>query len=696
MNPVDRRHFVLRDALVGQVLRGSAGTSYYLRELIGEGGQGWVFKANWDEPGGIVVIVKALRPDVLQPDSLARFRREAEVLRLLSQQPRPNPYIVRFFDHAVANLSMPTGDTFSLPFTVLEYVPGTTLERVLQAERGRGLGVERVRRLGRQVVQALELVHSQQIVHRDLKPSNILLATDGAAEVAKITDFGIVKRADMNLHRTTSLVGASLGYAPPEQYEQGNDRVSAKTDLFSLGTILYEMLGGQMAFPYVARENPLLIVTRILNGPRPDLMRLRDRLAPELAKRPALIGAIDLELGRAMSADPADRQESVGDFWGRVEPLLRESSSAGTDARPSMLPFASTEASVGRVSAPLPESSPTQRSSVPNVAASPNVRVNPVSAGTPGSPPAQTGRPARLSDPAANPAAWVWRILSRSIQDNLVSSASFSAAGDSVVAVGPRGLARWSRGSWSPMALPSGVDGRNIRGVKTTLDGDLILFGDSSLAARVSPQGVSEIWRLPLTDFSIRGANVHRDVATFVGERTLRPGSPNNPAAAAQFVRSSAVFALEASHVTRLNSVTRFENGAMVAVGDRGVLVRLDRGAIESFGSICGGHLVAIEATPDGGAVTVGGGGHALYISPRLDAHLEAVQTTRDLSALAVGTGGAWAGAAQARLLRREASSWVRMSGDVGIAPRIVAIWTADAWVRAACDDGSILEGRAA
>jgi serine/threonine protein kinase len=691
MNPVDRRHFVLRDSLVGQVLRGSGGTSYYLRELIGEGGQGWVFKANWDEPSGIVVIVKALRPDVVQPDALARFRREAEVLRLLSQQPRPNPYIVRFFDHAVADLTTLRGDAVSLPFTVLEYVPGPTLERVLAGERGHGLSVERVRRLARQVVQALELVHSQKIVHRDLKPSNILLATEGEAEVAKITDFGIVKRADMNLHRTTALAGASVGYAPPEQFEQGNDRVSPRTDLFSLAAILYEMLAGQMAFPFVERENPLLIVTRILNGPRPELMRVRNQLAPGLAARPDLIRSIDLHLGRAMSADPADRQESVVEFWGRMEPLLREGSLAGPEVSPSMLPFLATEASVGRSSAPAFEISRTGSSS-PNAAPSPHVRVSPV-ASVPS--PAHAARPMRSSDPASNPAAWVWRILSRPIEEHLLFAASFSSGGDSVVAVGPRGLGRWARGSWNAMSAPPGVDARDVRGVRLTAEADLILFGEHSLAARASAHGASEIWRLPSRDFSLRGAHVHCDVTTFVGERALA-GSNDGMGAAAQFARSNLVFALEAPSVPRLNGVTRLESGAIVAVGDRGALARLDRGAIESAGSICSGRLLAIEGMNDGGAVTVGGGGHALYVSARLDAQLEAVQTTRDLCALAVGSGGAWAGAAQARLLRREASSWVRMSGDVGITPRIVAIWASDAWVRAVCDDGALLEGRAA
>src|SRR5580700_3399162 len=103
----DPRLTALRDALAGQVVHGH-GTSYHLRERIGEGGQGWVFKANWDEPGGLVVIGKVLRPDAVNSEALARFQREAEVLRLLSQG-RPNPHIVRFFGHAVAHVRSPLG-----------------------------------------------------------------------------------------------------------------------------------------------------------------------------------------------------------------------------------------------------------------------------------------------------------------------------------------------------------------------------------------------------------------------------------------------------------------------------------------------------------------------------------------------------------------------------------------------------------
>jgi hypothetical protein len=230
-----------------------------------------------------------------------------------------------------------------------------------------------------------------------------------------------------------------------------------------------------------------------------------------------------------------------------------------------------------------------------------------------------------------------------------------------------------------------------------TADGDLILFGDRSLAARISPRGAFEAWNLPYRELSLRGVHLQGDSAMFVGERALRAGSPETMGVAAQFAGTRLSLAIDVKSVSRLNAVTRLEGGLVAAVGDRGALVRLDRGMAELGDSICRGHLVAIEAVSDGGAVTVGGGGHALYISPRLEAQLEAVQTTRDLCALAIGSdGAAWAGAAQARLLRRETDSWVRMSGDVGITPRIVAIWASAPLVRAVCDDGAVLEGRAA
>jgi hypothetical protein len=109
---------------------------------------------------------------------------------------------------------------------------------------------------------------------------------------------------------------------------------------------------------------------------------------------------------------------------------------------------------------------------------------------------------------------------------------------------------------------------------------------------------------------------------------------------------------------------------------------------------VCGGHLTAIVARDDGGALTVGAGGHALSVSPLFEAQLEAVQTTRDLSSLAISDDGAgWAGAAQARLLRRSSGSWVRMSGELGVNGKVIAVWAMTRKVRAVCDDGAVIEG---
>ena len=466
MYPADPRLTSLRDSFVGRVLRGSGGVSYHLGEVIGEGGQGWVFKANWDEPTGLVVIVKVLRPDAVHGEALRRFQREAEVLRMLSQQARPNPHIVRFFDHAAVEMPFAVaGEKVSLPYTVLEYVHGPTLEKVLKEANGKGLAVERVRRLVRQVVLALEAVHAQKVVHRDLKPSNILLATEAGTEIAKVTDFGLVKLVDVNLQRTTALAGASLGYAPPEQYEQGNQRVGPRTDVFSLAAIVYEMLTGQAAFPFRDGENPLLIVTRILNGARPQLMKMRDSLPLELAMQTDLIEAIDVQLARATKPDPADRQESVKEFWSLIEAPLRgalEARKVASGPPESVIsPFVATEPAFRNGPA-------SRRASVPGMAAataamasrptSPNTPMPPAPnpfASTPQSPSSPPGqRPSqRVRVPeiaAANPAAWVWHVATPPINPGTVRAAVFSRNGEHAVAAGPSGIARWQRGSSRP------------------------------------------------------------------------------------------------------------------------------------------------------------------------------------------------------------------------------------------------------
>ena len=699
----------LRDSLAGRVLRGTGDVTYHLRECIGEGGQGWVFRANWDDPTGHVVIVKVLRPDVVGPETLKRFKREADVLRMLSTQGRPNPYIVRFYDHAIAQVPSPYGaDPLTMPFTVLEYVDGTTLEKVLADQKGRGLPAERTRRLLRMMSQALDVVHAQKVVHRDLKPSNILLATEAGTEIAKVTDFGLVKLVEVNLQRTAALAGASLGYAPPEQYEQGNQRVGPRTDVFSLAAVAYEMLAGKPAFPFNEGENPLLIVTRILNGPRPSLMRNRNSLAPELEGQSPLVEALDRELTRALAADPNARHESIMDFWKAIEPSLRAASE--DKPVPNRGPVGAYDVtarveSEPRIPAARNGGSGVQiRGITPDVAGSvapPHgspIHVRPTPA-----PPSLD----RVSEAqAASPAAWGWSVLTAPLAPNSIRGAVIHPGGDAAVAVSNSGIMRWERGAWMPASLPAHVPRAAIRGLRWLPDGSVLFFGESGLVGRIAINGAANLWRLPDTEITFLGAYADASGSTtLVGERPYRGAAhrtvPGTTAGVvAQFSGDRVTVVSDAINTSRLRAVTRLASGVLVACGDWGAIVRIELGVVEHIGSICGGHLACIAPTPDGGALTVGVGGHALSLSPKLEGQLEAVQTTRDLLSLATTEDGqAWTGSAQARLLRRTNTTtpgWVRMSGSIGVTSSMIALWAASRSIRAIGDDGAVVEGRLA
>ena len=701
----------LRDSLAGRVLRGSGDVTYHLRECIGEGGQGWVFRANWDDPSGHVVIVKVLRPDVVGVETLKRFKREADVLRMLSTQGRPNPYIVRFYDHAVAQVPSPYGaEPITLPFTVLEYVDGTTLEKVLHDQKGRGLPAERTRRLLRQMSQALDIVHAQKVVHRDLKPSNILLATEAGTEIAKVTDFGLVKLVEMNLQRTAALAGASLGYAPPEQYEQGNQRVSPRTDVFSLAAVAFEMLSGKPAFPFNEGENPLLIVTRILNGPRPTLMKNRNALAPELESATPLIEALDRELTKALAADVNARHESVMDFWKAIEPPLR---AAAEDQRPpprSRVNAYDVTARVNDSGSRIPVAQP-NGSGVQLRAAglAAGGSVAPPGVGNPAHlrPTPMPDAPDRISEAqAASPAAWQWTVLTTALAPGSLRGAVFRPTGDAAVAVSSTGLMRWERGAWMPASLPAHVPRTSIRGLRWLADGSVLFFGESGLVGRVAPNGAANLWRVPDTEITFLGAFAEASgTTTLVGERPYRGAAarsvPGGTAGVvAQFSGDRVTLVSDAINTTKLRAVTRLASGVLVACGDWGSIVRIELGVVEHVGTICGGHLACISPLPDGGAVTVGVGGHALSLTAKLEAQLEAVQTTRDLLSLATTEDGqAWAGSAVARLLRRTTAptaGWIRMSGDIGVTSSMIAITATSRSIRAIGDDGAVVEGRLA
>jgi serine/threonine-protein kinase len=683
------------------VLSGPTGARYQVRELLGEGGQGWVFKAATEDAGAPLVVVKILRPDVAKPDMLSRFEREAAVLKALSSGPSPHPNIVRFLDHGRAKVRT-EGGSIELSYLVLELVDGPPLRKVLAAHGGFGLPVARVRRILRQVARALADMHAQGIVHRDLKPSNILLAQKDGVEIAKVTDFGLVKLLDASIHQTVTMAGASAGYAPPEQYEVGNRRVGPHTDVFAFAAILYEALSGCEAFPVGPNDTALRIVARMLGDERPALARVSATIPRELRDRGELTAALDREIARATDGDPDKRHSSIDELWSAVEPILRS---------------ASNPATLGKPSEPPPASLPTSSDGRPRDAhARPSGDPGPRPSGDPGAPSPLDGaagtpgpRPRPSHDVAGAHSASSARVVGKPMTGERLRGGAFADDGSSLVAIGAYGMYRFAGGVWSALRAPRGVDGRNLRGIVRAPSGELLLYGDGCVVL-AAKDGASV--RLDVSDADVvwLGALADDLGIVLVGERRSRPVGviASVPVAGPTTERD-----LEGT--SRLHAVARLDGGQLLACGTHGALVLVDGEETHDVPWGRTGHLYAAASSPDGGAFAVGSGGHALAIAPphpalrgvSPPATLEAVQTTRDLLGVAVDDdGGAWAVGAQGRLLARRAGTWSRVPVEIGaagliaLAPREVprALTNADGprvrEVVTLAEDGTVVEVR--
>jgi serine/threonine protein kinase len=229
---------------------------YELTEQVGEGGMGIVYRAV-DRHGGIVA-VKRLHADIAAtPGLMARFEREAAAHALLA-----HPHIAGL--HAVGSSSL--GELFF----VMELVEGDSLAKVL--DRG-PLSRGETMRLSKQILSALHYAHQLGMVHRDLKPDNVLLDRSSGRAAAKLIDFGLVKMmqnvlgpAECERLTATGMVFGTPGYMPPEQI-LGHE-VDPRTDLYSMGIMLFEMLTGVLPF---ASDDISLMWNMHLYAPVPSL-----------------------------------------------------------------------------------------------------------------------------------------------------------------------------------------------------------------------------------------------------------------------------------------------------------------------------------------------------------------------------------------------------------------------------------------
>ncbi|GGN66034.1 putative serine/threonine-protein kinase [Streptomyces albiflavescens] len=284
------------------------GGRYELGQVLGRGGMAEVYLAH-DTRLGRTVAVKTLRADLARdPSFQARFRREAQSAASLN-----HPAIVAVYD---------TGEDYidgtSIPYIVMEYVDGSTLRELLHS--GRKLLPERAMEMTIGILQALEYSHRNGIVHRDIKPANVMLTRNGQV---KVMDFGIARAmgdAGMTMTQTAAVIGTAQ-YLSPEQAK--GEQVDARSDLYSTGCLLYELL--TVRPPFIG-DSPVAVAYQ----------HVREEAQPPSVFDPEITPEMDAIVLKALVKDPDYRYQSADEMRADIEACLDGQPVAATAAMGSV------------------------------------------------------------------------------------------------------------------------------------------------------------------------------------------------------------------------------------------------------------------------------------------------------------------------------------------------------------------------
>jgi serine/threonine-protein kinase len=263
---------------------------YELESLVGEGSTGLIVRAT-DRVKNERVALKFLRPSLVTDELRLRFARESRAIAALV-----NPHVVRVLE---------TGADGDMPFMVLEHLEGQDLRKLLKKERR--LSVADTITCSLHVCEALALAHARGIVHRDLKPANLFVTKADGGPFVKVLDFGISKILDREVlapddDEEVTRAQTSLGsprYMAPEQIESSK-HVDARADLWSVGTVTYEMLIGEPAFPGHAGAASYAV--------------LHEEPAPLAAQRPDCPPALAAVVARCLRKKREERFSSAAEL----------------------------------------------------------------------------------------------------------------------------------------------------------------------------------------------------------------------------------------------------------------------------------------------------------------------------------------------------------------------------------------------
>lgn len=277
------------DNLIGKKLDGR----YLIESLIGVGGMANVYKGR-DVRTGNQIAVKVLKEEFLDNEELVRrFKNESKAISILN-----HPNIVKVYDVSV---------TDQLQYIVMEYIDGITLKEYLKQRNG-ALTWKEVVHFATQVLSALDHAHSKGIVHRDVKPQNIMLQADGSI---KMMDFGIARFSRAQSQTVSDKAIGSVHYISPEQAK--GDHTDARTDIYSVGVMMYEMLSGKLPFDGTGAFS--IAIMQISEKPKPLA-----EVAPNIP-----VGLRQIT-EKAMEKDPADRYQSAQEMLDAIAAFRRDPS----------------------------------------------------------------------------------------------------------------------------------------------------------------------------------------------------------------------------------------------------------------------------------------------------------------------------------------------------------------------------------